>query len=177
MNNSAIESYLKKGLISKIVETELTRYINFFEQTYKENIEHAEAVKNTFPRWGIISGYYAMHDITKLFLVKRFSIKVDLRVHKTTILLMKSLCEQKEILILLESAYEEFLKMANDLAEAKEERMKAQYYTGSEFMKERYKKESIEFLKNFVRPYLQKMAILISDKNGKEEKDDIKPLG
>lgn len=191
MEIDKLEVYLKQGLITKIIETELPRYLQFFEHTVKENKEHAEAVKESFPRWSIISGYYAMHDaedslncvafsgnpldrefwtkrrilcITKLFLAKQFSIKIELKVHKTAISLMKSLCNQKEILELLQTAYDEFLKMANDLAEAKTERVKAQYYTGSKFMKEKYKEKAEQFLKDTVDPYLLKMHSLLAGK-------------
>jgi len=159
-----INNYIKNNVISLIIETEMQRYINFFENSYKENIQHAEFVKNNFPRWSIISGYYAMHDITKLFLVKEFKIKIDLKVHKTAINLLKEIVEDKEILHLLETGYEEFIKIANDLAEAKEERMKAQYYTGTEFMKEKYKIEASAFLTKTVAQYIEKIKKLMEKK-------------
>ena len=159
-----IDNYVKNNTISIIVETEMQRYINFFENSYKENIRHAKFVKNNFPRWSIISGYYAMHDITKLFLVKEFKIKIDLKVHKTAINLLKEIVKDKELLQLLEAGYEEFIKIANDLAEAKEERMKAQYYTGTEFMKEKYKEEANIFLTKTVYSYIEKIKKLMDKK-------------
>ena len=105
-----------------------------------------------------------MHDITKLFLVKEFKIKIDLKVHKTAINLLKEIVEDKEILHLLETGYEEFIKIANDLAEAKEERMKAQYYTGTEFMKEKYKIEASAFLTKTVAQYIEKIKKLMEKK-------------
>ena len=170
MKINDIEHYLKNGTITKIVETELARYLNFFENTSKENRRHAEAVKDSFPRWSIISGYYVMHDATKLFLAKRFFIKVELKVHKTTIELMRRISANDEILRLLEKGYEEFIKMANDLAEAKEERVKAQYYTGSEFMKVKYKENAAQFLRDIVDPYIEKINTLIIEKNEGELK-------
>lgn len=168
-----IEKYLKRGLITRIVETELHRYLNFFDETSKENRTHAESVKDSFPRWSIILGYYAMHDITKLFLAKRFFIKVELKVHKITIEIMKALSADKEILKLLELGYEAFIAMANDLAEAKEERVKAQYYTGSEFMKGKYKEKATQFLSEVVDSYLQKMRVLLTE-SSKEENNESK---
>lgn len=159
-----IDNYVKNNTISIIVETELPRYINFFENSYKENIQHAEFVKNSFPRWSIISGYYAMHDITKLFLVKELKIKIDLKVHKTAIALLKEIVRDNELLQLLKTGYEEFIKIANDLAEAKEERMKAQYYTGTEFMKEKYKEEANTFLTKTVTQYIEKIKKLMEKK-------------
>ncbi len=156
-----IDRYVKNNSISIIVETEVLRYINFFENSYKENMNHAQFVKNNFPRWSIISGYYTMHDVTKLFLAKEFRIKIDLKVHKTTIQILREIIKDKEILGLLQAGYEEFIKIANDLAEAKEERMKVQYYTGSEFMKEKYKEEAENFLTKTVMPYIEKIKRLM----------------
>jgi|SRR3989344_2006382 len=160
-----IDKYVKNNTISIIIETELSRYINFFGNSYKENLNHAEFVKNNFPRWSIISEYYAMHDITKLFLVNEFKIKIDLRVHKTAISLLKEMVKDQELLKLMETGYEEFLKIANDLAEAKEERMKVQYYTGTEFMKEKYKEEARAFLTETAIPYIEKIKKLIKNDN------------
>ena len=162
-----IDKYLKENIINIIVETELPRYSNFFENSYKENLEHSEFVKSKFPRWSIISGYYAMHDITKLFLVKEFRIKINLKIHKTTIKLLHEIVKDIELLNLLKTGYEEFLKMANDLEEAKEERMKVQYYTGTAFMKEKYREKADNFLINIVNPYIEKIKVLI-------QKNDIK---
>ena len=152
-----IDRYVKNNTISKIIETELVRYTSFFEESYKENLEHAQFVKNNFPRWSIISGYYAMHDVTKLFLAKEFKIKIDLKVHKTAIQLLQEITSDKELLKLLQTGYEEFIKLANDLAEGKEERMKAQYYTGTAFMKDKYKEEANSFLIKTVMPYIEKI--------------------
>lgn len=57
--------------MSKINEFELDRYINFFTVSYRDDLENCEYVKEKHPRWSIISGYYAMHDITKLFFAKK----------------------------------------------------------------------------------------------------------
>jgi len=152
-----IERFFNKKLASRIIETELTRYVNFFENTHKENLEHCRANLEKFPRWSIISGYYAMHDITKLFLAKKFMIKVDFNVHKTTLQILKEIIKNKEILRLLKKGYKEFIGMANDLAEARKERTRAQYYTGTEFMKEKYKEKAENFLNDVVIPYLNEM--------------------
>lgn len=156
-----IENLIKKGIVKKIVETEIPRYTTFFTNSYKENLEHTKAVLKAFPRWSIISGYYAMHDITKLFLAEKFQIKIDTKVHRTAIIIMEGITEDKELLELLKIAYEEFTKMAADLTEARSRRQKAQYYTGSEFMKEKYKEEAEAFLNNVVNPYLNKITSMI----------------
>jgi len=157
-----IETLLDEGKLSRINELEIERYINFFRHSYRDNLEHSKSVILSYPRWAIISGYYSMHDITKLLLAKQFRLKVDLEVHATTIKTLSALIKNKDILSLIEKGYKEFISLANDLAEAKKDRVKAQYYTGTEFMKEEYKKRAREFLAKVVEPYLKKITILLS---------------
>ncbi len=156
-----IDILLNEGKISKINELELNRYVNFFESSYSDNLENEKYVLLKHPRWSIISGYYAMHDITKLLLAKKFRIKVDFEVHATTIKVMEELIKNKDIISLINKGYKEFITLANDLAEAKKDRVSVQYYTGTSFMKEQYSKRSEEFLKNIVLPYLEKMRKLL----------------
>ena len=141
-----IDTLFKKKRISRINELESKRYTNFFENSYIENIEHCKKNLNEFPRWSVISEYYAMHDITKLLIAKQFMIKIDFKVHLTTIQVLRELIKNKELAISLQKSYKEFLILANDLDEAKNERTKAQYYTGTAFMKEEYKKRAKDFL-------------------------------
>jgi len=152
-----IETLMKKGRISRINELELQRYINFFKQSYKENLEHCKFVKEEFPRWSIIAGYYAMHDITKLFLAKEFRLKIDFKVHSTTINVVRELIKNKPVINLIENGYQTFISLANDLVEAKKQRVKVQYYTGTEYMKKQYKENASVFLKEIVEPYLEKI--------------------
>lgn len=156
-----IEILLIEGKVSKISELELDRYVNFFENSYKDNLEHSKANMGKFPRWAIISGYYAMHDITKLLLAKKFRIKIELEVHATTIKVLRELIKSKDILTLIEKGYKEFLSLANDLAEAKDERVKVQYYTGTAFMHQEYLKRAKEFYETVVLKYLEKIKELL----------------
>ena len=156
-----IETLLNEGKISKISELEIRRYVNFFENSYKDNLEHSKANLTKFPRWAIISGYYAMHDITKLLLAEKFRIKIEFEIHSTTIKVLKELIKSEEILSLIEKGYKEFLSLANDLAEARDERVKAQYYTGTEFMHEEYLKRANEFYESVVLVYLEKIKELL----------------
>lgn len=155
-----LKKLLGEGKISKINEFELQRYINFFENSYKDNLEHCKTNIDSFPRWSIISGYYAMHDITKLFLVKKFMIKIEFEVHSTTIKVLKEVIMDELLISLLEKGYEEFITLANDLAKAREERTKSQYYTGTEYMKERYMRRAKEFYENVV-VYVNKIKELL----------------
>lgn len=156
-----IELLFKERKISKINELELERYINFFENSYKDNLEHSKINLSRFPRWAIISGYYAMHDITKLLLAKKFKIKIELEVHATTIKVVRELIKNKEILNLIEKGYREFLTLAQDLDEAKKERIKAQYYTGTKFMHKEYEEKAREFYEIIVLKYLEKIKRLL----------------
>ncbi|MBI2972046.1 MAG: hypothetical protein HYY37_06505 [Candidatus Aenigmarchaeota archaeon] len=115
----SVETLLKEGKVSRIRELEVERYINFFENSTRDNLEHCKATIKTFPRWSIISGYYAMHDITKLLIAKKFRLKIELEVHATTIKVLRELVKDKEVTKLIEKGYREFISLANDLAEAK----------------------------------------------------------
>lgn len=156
-----IEILLEEKKISRINELELDRYVNFFSLSSKDNLNHCKAVLQSFPRWSIISGYYAMHDITKLLIAQIYHFKIEYEVHATTIKVLDQLIKNKDILKLLKKGYSEFTFLANDLAEAKKERVKTQYYTGTAFMKEEYKKRADEFLTHVVEPYISKITKLL----------------
>jgi hypothetical protein len=87
----SIETLMKEGKVSRIRELEVGRYVNFFENSSKDNLAHCKATIKTFPRWSIISGYYAMHDTTKLLIAKKFRLKIELEVHATTIKVLREL--------------------------------------------------------------------------------------
>lgn len=160
-----IDILIQESKVSKINELELERYLNFFKHSSNDNLKHSLAVTDTFPRWSIISGYYAMHDRTKLFLAKNFRLKIELEVHSTTIKVLREVLHEPEILKLMEEGYHEFMSMANDLAEAKRERVKSQYYTGSAYMEQEYQKRANIFLRETVDPFLQKINKLLKDKS------------
>ena len=159
----SIETLMNEGKVSRIRELEVERYVNFFENSSKDNLEHCKATTKAFPRWSIISGYYAMHDITKLLIAKKFRLKMELEVHATTIKVLRKLIKDKEVTRLIEKGYKEFISLANDLAEAKRQRTKAQYYTGTAFMRERFQKMSEEFILETVNPYMERIKKLLGD--------------
>lgn len=156
-----IELLLNEGKISRINELELNRYVNFFENSYRDNLEHCKSNLDKFPRWAIISGYYSMHDITKLLLAKNFRIKIDFEIHSTTIKVLRELIKDKRITSLIEKGYKEFLTLANDLDEAKKERVKVQHYTGTKFMHREYLNRSEEFYNSVVIAYLKNIRRLL----------------
>ncbi len=156
---------MQEGKVRRIGELELDRYLNFFEHSSQDNFNHSQAVMEAFPRWSIISGYYAMHDRTKLFIAKQFRLKIEMEVHSTTIKVLQEVLQDKELLNLMEKGYEEFITMANDLAEAKKERVKSQYYTGTTFMEQEYRKRAQAFLSEIVQPFLAKLNFLLGEKS------------
>ena len=49
-----IEILMGEGKVTRISELELGRYVNFFENSYEENLEHSTAVMVSYPRWSIL---------------------------------------------------------------------------------------------------------------------------
>ncbi len=160
-----ISTLFEKGMIRKISELEIERYFNFFESSYRDNLEHSRKNLLEFPRWSIISGYYAMHDITKLLIAKKLKVKIEYEVHATTIKLLSEIVKNKEILKLIKKGYTEFLSLANDLKEAKRKRTKVQYYTGTNFLKEEYKRMAEDFHNSVVLVYIDKIKQLLENLN------------
>ncbi len=158
-----IEILINEGKVSKIKETELARYTEFFSESYKDNLSHAESNIETYPRWAIISGYYAMHDIAKLLIAKIYRLKIEREVHATTIKALRELIRDDETIKLLEEGYEEFQELGDELADAKKERVKVQYYTGSRFLKEKYKEKSITFFNETVKTFIKKILKLLEE--------------
>src|SRR3989338_7556152 len=159
-----IEILQKEGKISRIKETELNRYLEFFTETYKDNLKHSESNVDAYPRWSIISGYYSMHDVSKLLIAKIYRFKIDREVHSTTIKVLRELLKDDETLRFIEEGYQEFQNLADELSDAKKDRVKVQYYTGTEFMKEKYKERALEFNKDIVKPYIERITKLLEGK-------------
>ena len=159
-----VEILQKEGKISRIKETELNRYLEFFTESYKDNLKHSESNVDAYPRWSIISGYYSMHDISKLLIAEIYRFKIDREVHSTAIKVLRELLKDDEALRFIEQGYEEFQNLADELSDAKKDRVKVQYYTGTEFMKEKYKKKALEFNKDIVKPYIGRIRKLLESK-------------
>jgi len=148
--------------------TEQKNYIQFHEQAYEEDLKHAEHNSLKFPRWSIISGYYAMHDITKLFLAKKFNIKiVSPDIHAKTILAVEEVItnlELKTTLIgLLQEAKATYYNIERLkekslpllLKKGKQERGKAQYYTQDYHDKNDINaQKAVYFIEEIVKPYI-----------------------
>ncbi len=105
-----------------------------------------------------------MHDISKLLIAKIYRFKIDREVHSTTIKVLRELLKDDETLRFIEQGYEEFQNLADELSDAKKDRVKVQYYTGTEFMKEKYKKRALEFNSGIVKPYIKRIRRLLESK-------------
>lgn len=160
-----IEVLESEGKVSRIKETELERYSSFFTASYQDNLKHSETNAESFPRWSIISGYYAMHDISKLLIARIYRLKIDREVHATTIKVLREILKDAEALRFMEEGYEEFQNLADELSDAKRDRVKVQYYTGTDFMRGKYKKRALEFGIEVVKPYIDKINRLLEQQN------------
>ena len=169
---------MKNGKISRIKETELSRYTDFFTESYQDNLKHSESTLSQFPRWSIISGYYAMHDISKLLIAKLYRFKLDSNVHSTAIELLRELLKDKETLRLIEAGYEEFQSLVQELSDAKKERVKVQYYTNTPFMKEEYNMVKVKTFSSQLRIFHVKEELETLDKTVNEflKKNKIKKV-
>lgn len=155
-----IDDFITSGKISRINEFEKARYFGFYTVSYKDDLEHCRSVVETFPRWSIISGYYAMHDATKLFIARAYGFKIEEDVHNTTIRLLTEILRDESLISLFESGYSEYRKMASELYSAREERRRAQYYTGTSFADDYFRRRARKFHDDIVEPYLDKLTVL-----------------
>lgn len=149
--------------------TEKENYIIFHRIASEDDLRHAEKNALEFPRWSIISGYYCMHDLTKLFLAEKFNIKISSpEIHAKTITALEHFIkdsQMKEQLIRLLKEAKNTYYNAERLKEktlllllkrGKQERGRAQYYsedytqtTSTNSQKAAY------FLDTIVKPYTQ----------------------
>lgn len=168
-----------------LADIEKATYLDFHKWAYKDNLELAEYVLEKSPRWTIIINYFAMHDITKLYLGKIHNKKISgTNVHAKTIRVLKECIEEKQtkekIIEELEKAkrkYELFVEgdetiILNILKQAREERSKYQYYQNrfsSSIFEEKVKEEAKDFLNNTTKPFIEFMENLMKEKSEKDK--------
>lgn len=169
-----------------LADIEKPTYLDFHKWAYKDNIKLARYVLKKSPRWTIIISYFAMHDITKLYLGKVHNKKISgINIHAKTIKAMKECVEEEQtkerIIKALEKAkqkYELFVEgdetiILDILKQAREERSKHQYYQNrfsSSIFEERVKQEANDFLNNITKPFIEFMENLMGNKFEKESK-------
>ena len=165
----SIEDYRVKGTIKDIAPNEKQAYLTFLEETYNDNLNVSEFLLIKFPRWSIISGYYAMHDISKLLLAKRYNMKISKpETHTSVIVALRELIKRKEIISLIEKAEEEYIEIVSlhlSLLKGKEEREKSQYYTSSLIKPAVKIEKAAYFMEKLVKPYIKIIKNLMKNDN------------
>ena len=154
---------------SVLPATEKENYLVFHRAAFEEDQKHAEKNLLDFPRWSIISGYYCMHNVTKLFLAEKFNVKISSpEIHAKTIEALEHFIKndelKKKLLDLLKDAKDIYYSVERlkektlpaMLRRGKQERGKAQYYS-EDYTKETRanSQKAAYFLEKIVDPYLK----------------------
>lgn len=154
-----LEKYRSQGTITDILPNERKQYFAFLEIAYKDDARASEYLLVKHPRWSIIAGYYAMHDISKLYLAKKYSLKFSQpQVHAGVVTALRFYVKRKDILDLIEKAekaYDEIISLHLALLQGKDEREKSQYYTSPIISPEVRMQKASYFLEKLVKPYLK----------------------
>lgn len=149
-----------------LAEQEKKGWILFQELAYKEDVKLAEELVLKYPRWSVVAGYYAMHDITKLYLAKIHNMKISgEKVHSAAIELLKEVLsegnEKQRLLDLLTEAEKEYRilregKIHLFLRQGRDERTTAQYYLGrdNEMFSVNFSRKASDFLETIVGPFI-----------------------
>lgn len=166
--------HMESDFLQELELNERESWINFHRLVYKEDLEHANANLLKFPRWSIISAYYAMHDIAKLYIGKIHNRRVTgERIHKKVIEALKFLVknqEQREKIIKLlqdaEITFFDSLRLKEDvlplmLRKGRQERGKAQYYSSDPKLSEINSQKAAYFIDNIVKPFIQIMEAML----------------
>ena len=111
--NRTYEDCLGAGQIVPLLTREREQHEEFQKAAYKEDLDVANMLLHKVPRWSIISSYYAMHDLTRLYLVQKLGVKLaGQSVHETAIIALekalKDPTEQEQAIALLEQAQQEY---------------------------------------------------------------------
>lgn len=159
--------------MKRLNEVERKIWIGFHEFAYKDDLELCQKIVNQHPRWSIISGYYAMHDIAKLYLGKIHNIKISgLNVHRQTIECLKKVLKNNEnaekIFSLLKIAENEFKELGVEdipylLKIGKKERGEVQYYSKDVFSDNKmYTEKAKKFFEEIVMVFVKIMEAMIN---------------
>jgi len=163
------EYFQKKGSITQLDPSEKDFYLEYFKSAYDEDLEHSKNSLIKSPKWTIIAGYYAMHNISKYYLGLNFQIKISLpEIHSATIVAIKELVDNKEVknLICEIEDFSEIEPLYFGLVKAKDERSKTQYYISKSNSAKKITLEKANyFLNNVVEKYIQLMEKLIKNVN------------
>lgn len=160
-----IDEYKTIGTIRDLAPNEKESYIAFLSATCKDNIEASEFNLLKYPRWSIIAGYYAMHDISKLILAKKFGLKLTMpNVHAGVIQALRELIKRDDILKYMEKAerqYSDIISLHFALQLGKDEREKSQYYTSESINPKASIEKASYFFENLVKPYIKLIETML----------------
>ena len=168
MKRKDYNDYIELGSIKELDPTDRPFYLEFLKKSYKEDFENSKNVLISSPKWSIISGYYAMHNITKYYLALKYNKKIGLPdVHEATINASKELIKNKEIKELIDIAmfeFEEIIPIHYSLIGAKKERKNLQYYTdNSKNMQDITMQKASYFFNNITEKYINLIELLIEN--------------
>ena len=154
-------------------EKEREDWIWFHENAYKEDLKLTEELMLKSPRWSIVAGYYAMYDLTKLYLgtVKGWKVSGEFIHAKSIELLAEALRDEpakEKILGLIREAEKEIGEalrahestVVKLLRTGRSERRKAQYYLGGkeeDMFNANFSRKASYFLDKIVKPYVKIM--------------------
>ena len=154
-----INDYRNQGSVIDLTPQEKSYCEEFLKFTYRDNIVAAEFNLIKHPRWCITAGYYAMHDVSKLYLAKKFNLKFsNPEIHAAIIQALRELVKRKDILHLIENAEEEYSEIISlhlSLLLGKKERAKTQYYTNETINPEVAIQKASYFLEKIAKPYIK----------------------
>ncbi|HLC95969.1 MAG TPA: hypothetical protein VJH97_01475 [Candidatus Nanoarchaeia archaeon] len=161
----SIVHYRELGSIRDLAPTEKEAYIDFLNVTYADNLKAAEFLLIQFPRWSIIAAYYAMHDISKLFLARNYNLKLTSpHVHAAAVQALREFVKRKDIIGLIEKAekeYDSIISLHLALLQGKDEREKSQYYTSDTVSAKVSLEKASYFLEKLAKPYVKLVLDLI----------------
>ena len=164
-----------EGAISRFTAAEKERkglYLEFHAQAYKEDLDIAESLKSASHRWSVTAAYYAMLNLTKLYLAKRHNLSINDRSHVAARLALARVLEEKgtrkRALELLEQAEKEFesftaprrreSSLPSMLSAGQKKRERASYYSHPPPQRRREDLDSL--FKGTVRPFISIMEKL-----------------
>lgn len=174
----------ESNLYESLPEIEKESWIEFHKQAYEDDIKHAEKDLMEFPRWSIISAYYAMHDITKLYLGEIHNVKiVSENVHSKTLKALNEFIQDKKekerVIGLLKKGEISFFNVLRleektlplMLRKGKTERGKTQYY--SKDFSDISSQRSIYFFDKIVKPYIEIMKGMLLPVENPEDDENV----
>ena len=77
-----IAEYKAQGILCELNQADKDKYIAFLECTIIDKLETAEKTIKKKPWDSITLGFYAIHDMTRLYLIKKYNVQITLNEKK-----------------------------------------------------------------------------------------------